>query len=32
MKKLVYAFQEGSKEMKPLLGGKGANHYYNRSM
>jgi len=25
MKKLVYAFQEGSKEMKPLLGGKGAN-------
>lgn len=25
MKKFVYAFREGSKEMKPLLGGKGAN-------
>ena len=25
MKKFVYAFHEGSKEMKPLLGGKGAN-------
>ncbi|HAS74731.1 MAG TPA: pyruvate, phosphate dikinase, partial [Clostridiales bacterium UBA8960] len=25
MKKYVYAFEEGSKEMKPLLGGKGAN-------
>lgn len=25
MKKLVYAFQEGTLEMKPLLGGKGAN-------
>lgn len=25
MKKYVYAFEEGSKEMKPQLGGKGAN-------
>jgi len=25
LKKLVYAFQEGTLEMKPLLGGKGAN-------
>lgn len=25
MEKRVYAFQEGSKELKPLLGGKGAN-------
>jgi pyruvate, orthophosphate dikinase len=25
MKKFVYAFREGSKDMKPLLGGKGAN-------
>ena len=25
MKKYVFAFEEGSKEMKPLLGGKGAN-------
>ena len=25
MKKYVYLFEEGSKEMKPLLGGKGAN-------
>ena len=25
MKKYVYSFNEGSKEMKGLLGGKGAN-------
>lgn len=25
MKKFVYSFNEGSKEMKDLLGGKGAN-------
>ena len=25
MKKFVYAFEEGAKEMKKLLGGKGAN-------
>ena len=25
MKKYVYSFNEGSKEMKDLLGGKGAN-------
>lgn len=25
MKKFVYSFREGSKDMKPLLGGKGAN-------
>ena len=25
MKKYVYSFQEGTKDMKSLLGGKGAN-------
>ena len=25
MNKYIYSFEEGSKEMKPLLGGKGAN-------
>ena len=25
MKKFVYSFNEGSKDMKDLLGGKGAN-------